>query len=225
MHIRLMLSTPVDFLNTYQFAWNVNKAATAGLTTKAKTESLLKQRRRVWKHLEQWMRTIPRRHGCLVVGDLNIPVVMEAPIAGPGVMEHKKAQQQDQEAFMEILRVSSCTVLNSWTGTGLQLRTFIPPGPEGHLQGSQIDYLTARGDLNNQTSRKAAPFEAPFVPTTGCRHLQYPCRHGYRCPRSVDHPHRMVAESRHTRFATASRSQTKQGSYSRGSTWQLRTRV
>ncbi|CAE7339472.1 unnamed protein product, partial [Symbiodinium necroappetens] len=173
---RLMLSTPVDFLNTYQFAWNVNKAATAGLTTKAKTESLLKQRRRVWKHLEQWMRTIPRRHGCLVVGDLNTPVVMEAPIAGPGVMEHKKAQQQDQEAFMEILRVNSCTVLNSWTGTGLQLRTFIPPGPEGHLQGSQIDYLIARGDLNNQTSRKAAPFEAPFVPTTGCRHLPLQAR-------------------------------------------------
>ena len=171
-----MLSTPVDFLNTYQFAWNVNKAATAGLTTKAKTESLLKQRRRVWKHLEQWMRTIPRRHGCLVVGDLNTPVVMEAPIAGPGVMEHKKAQQQDQEAFMEILRVNSCTVLNSWTGTGLQLRTFIPPGPEGHLQGSQIDYLIARGDLNNQTSRKAAPFEAPFVPTTGGRHLPLQAR-------------------------------------------------
>ena len=176
MHIRLMLSTPVDFLNTYQFAWNVNKVATAGLTTKAKMESMLKQRRRVWKHLEQWMRTIPRRHGCLVVGDLNTPVATEAPITGPGVMESKKAQQQDQEVLMEILRVNSCTVLNSWTGTGLQLRTFIPPGPEGHLQGSQIDYLIARGDLSNQTSRRAAPFEAPFVPTTGCRHLPLQAR-------------------------------------------------
>ncbi|CAE7484000.1 unnamed protein product [Symbiodinium microadriaticum] len=42
-----------------------DKAATAGLTTKAKTESLLKQRR-----------------------DLNIPVVMEAPIAGSLCADH-----------------------------------------------------------------------------------------------------------------------------------------
>ncbi|CAE7501552.1 unnamed protein product, partial [Symbiodinium necroappetens] len=176
MHIRLMLRTPVDFLNTYQFAWNVNKAAAAGLTTKAKTESLLKQRRRVWKHMESWLRTIPRRHGCLVVGDLNTPVAMEAPITGPSVLDSTKAQQQDLEVLMELLRANSCAVLNSWTGTGLKLRTFIPPGPDGHQQGSQIDYIIARGDMNNTLSRRAAPFEAPFVPSTGCRHLPLQAR-------------------------------------------------
>ncbi|CAE7872269.1 unnamed protein product, partial [Symbiodinium necroappetens] len=170
LHIRLMLPTPVDIMNTYQFAWNINKAANVGYDTKHKVDTLMKQRRRVWKHLEQWLRGTPNRHGCLIVGDMNTPITSEQPISGTGIVDPQKAQQQDQENFQELLRSHNCSVLNSWSASGWKARTFIPPGPDDRKQGTQIDFFIARGVMDTALSRKAAPFDAPFVPTTGCRH-------------------------------------------------------
>ncbi|CAE7215723.1 unnamed protein product [Symbiodinium sp. KB8] len=170
LHIRLMLPTPVDIMNTYQSAWNLNKAAGVGHDTKHKVDTLLRQRRRVWKHLEQWLRGTPHRHGCLILGDLNTPVASEPPISGTGSVDPQKAQQQDQEIFQEMLRSHHCSVLNSWSASGWKARTFIPPGPDERKQGTQIDFFIARGVMDTVMSRKAAPFDAPFVPATRCRH-------------------------------------------------------
>ena len=170
LHIRLMFPTPVDIMNTYQFAWNLNKAAGVGHDTKHKVDTLMRQRRRVWKHLEQWLRGTPHRHGCLIVGDLNTPVAPDPPVAGTGTVDNQKTQQQDQETFQEMLRPHHCSVLNSWAAPGWKARTFIPPGPDDRKQGTQIDFFIARGVMDTAMSRKAAPFDAQFVPTTGCRH-------------------------------------------------------
>ncbi|CAE7332469.1 unnamed protein product [Symbiodinium microadriaticum] len=170
LHIRLMFPTPVDIMNTYQFAWNPNKAVGAGHDTMHKVDALMRQRRRVWKQLEQWLRGTPHRHGCLIVGDMNTPVVSETPVAGTGTVDNQRTQQQDQETFQEILRSHHCTVLNSWSASGWKARTFIPPGPDDRKQGTQIDFFIARGVMDTAMSRQATPFDAPFVPTTGCRH-------------------------------------------------------
>ncbi|CAE7332912.1 unnamed protein product, partial [Symbiodinium microadriaticum] len=170
LHIRLMFPTPVDIMNTYQFAWNPNKAVGEGHDTKYKVDTLMRQRRRVWKQLEQWLRGTPHRHGCLIVGDLNTPVVSEPPVSGTGIVDNQRTQQQDQETFQEMLRSHHCSVLNSWSASGWKARTFIPPGPDDRKQGTQIDFFIARGVMDTAMSRQATPFDAPFVPTTGCRH-------------------------------------------------------
>ena len=168
-HLPHMLDplTNSEMLHTYQFAWNLNKAAGVGYDTKHKVDTLMRQRRRVWKHLEQWLRGTPHRHGCLIVGDLNTPVASEPPVSGTGTVDHQKAQQQDQETFQEMLRSHHCSVLNSWSASGWKARTFIPPGPDDRKQGTQIDFFIARGVMDTAMSRKATPFDAPFVPATG----------------------------------------------------------
>ena len=98
LHLRLMLPTPIDIMNTYQFAWNLHKAAQAGQDTKHKVDTLLKQRRRVWKHLDQWLRSTPHRHGCLIVGDMNTPITSEQPISGAGIVDHQRTRRTSKNS-------------------------------------------------------------------------------------------------------------------------------
>ena len=165
VHLRLRFPTPLDILCMYQVSWNVAKSTLEG----HKVTALLKQRARIWRHLEQWLRTIPGRHGCLIVGDLNTPLNPEPGVCGPvPVVQH--IAQQDQAELQAILRTFSCCALNSWTGTGAQARTFIPPTGDQASQGTRIDFVIARGGLIDNEAKKAGVISAPFVPTSGARH-------------------------------------------------------
>ena len=165
LHVRLLFEVPLDILVVYQFAWNPHKQSLQG----NKCEALVKQRRRVWKLMDQWLRSVPHRNGCLLVGDFNVPVATERPIAGDGITS-ASGQQQDQTAFQEALRTHSCCVLNTWTGRGQTARTYIPPQQDGQGLGTQIDFFIVRGHLADDVAKRAAPFDAPFVLATGCRH-------------------------------------------------------
>ena len=165
VHLRLRFPTPLDILCMYQVSWNVAKSTLEG----HKVTALLKQRARIWRHLEQWLRATPGRHGCLIVGDLNTPLTPEPGVCGP-VPVVQNIAQQDQAELQAIFRTYSCCALNSWTGTGAQARTFIPPTGDQASQGTRIDFVIARGDLVDNEAKKAGVISAPFVPTSGARH-------------------------------------------------------
>ena len=155
--MRLMFEAPLDLLGVYQHSWNPAKASLAG----HKVSALLKQRQKVWRLVEQWLRTVPRRHGCLIVGDLNTPAVSEPGVCGPAVVQ-QQIQQQDQAEFQDILRKHQCCILNSWSGTGNNMRTYIPPGDVDGQRGTQIDFVIARDALADDISKTTGPFQAPF---------------------------------------------------------------
>ena len=165
VHLRLRFSTPLDILCLYQVSWNVAKSTLEG----HKVTALLKQRARIWRHVEQWLRATPGRHGCLIVGDLNTPLTPEPGVCGPVPLVQNIAQQ-DQAELQAILRTYVCCALNSWTGTGAKARTFLPPTGDQTLQGTRIDFVIARGDLIDNEAKKAGVISAPFVPTSGARH-------------------------------------------------------
>ncbi|OLP84381.1 LINE-1 retrotransposable element ORF2 protein [Symbiodinium microadriaticum] len=148
-----------------QVSWNVAKSTLEG----HKVTALLKQRARIWRHVEQWLRATPGRHGCLIVGDLNTPLTPEPGVCGPVPLVQNIAQQ-DQAELQAILRTYVCCALNSWTGTGAKARTFLPPTGDQTLQGTRIDFVIARGDLIDNEAKKAGVISAPFVPTSGARH-------------------------------------------------------
>ncbi|CAE7827973.1 unnamed protein product [Symbiodinium sp. CCMP2592] len=165
LHVRLHFEAPLDILGIYQYSWNPSKASLEG----HKVTAQVKQRQKVWKLTEQWLRTVPKRHGCLIAGDLNTPAVEEPNICGPGVVT-QQVQQKDQEAFQDLLRLHRCCLLNTWTGTGLMQRTYIPPGEQGAQTGTQVDFVIARDDLADAIARRACPISTPFEPCSGCRH-------------------------------------------------------
>ena len=108
------------------------------------------------------LRTVPRRHGCLIVGDLNTPAVSEPGVCGPAVVQ-QQIQQQDQAEFQDILRKHQCCILNSWSGTGNNMRTYIPPGDVDGQRGTQIDFVIARDALADDISKRAGPLLSPPV--------------------------------------------------------------
>ena len=93
----------------------------------------------------------------------------EPGVYGPAVAP-QQIQQQDQADFQDILRKHQCCILNSWSGTGNRMRTYIPPGDVDGLHGTQIDFVIARDALADDISKRAGPIQAPFEPTSGCRH-------------------------------------------------------
>ena len=131
VHLRLKFPLPVDILCLYQVSWNVSKSSLEG----HKVTALLKQRAKIWLHVEQWLRATSTRHGCVIAGDLNTPLLPEPGICGPVALEQHIAQQ-DQAELQEILRTYGCCALNSWTGTGTQARTYIPPRGVGDQHGN-----------------------------------------------------------------------------------------
>ena len=170
LHIRLLMEVPL-VLGIYQVAWNPHKATLPAL---CKTETLLKQRNRIWQHLHRWLRTVPARNGCILAGDFNVAVETEHPWCGGGVTPHQ-GQHQDRTEFQDLIRVHQCTVLNTWRSGGASARTFLSPGVKeattNSKHGSQIDYILVRASRVDNQAKQAGPFMAPFVPDSGCRHL------------------------------------------------------
>ena len=166
LHVRLMFDTPLDVLCVYQFAWNPHKTTLQG----DKTQALLRQRQRIWTGIDQWLRSIPQRNGCILAGDLNTPLVTEPGVCGQGIMSRDSIAQQDQAELQTILRIHHCCALNTWRGAGTAARTYLPPTPAMGQQGTQIDFIVARGHMIDDVSRRAGAFSADFVPVTGCRH-------------------------------------------------------
>ncbi|CAE7322293.1 unnamed protein product, partial [Symbiodinium sp. KB8] len=167
VHLRLRFSTPLDILCLYQVSWNVAKSTLEG----HKVTALLKQRARIWHHVEQWLRAVPGRHGCLIIGDLNTPLTPEPGICGPVPMVQNIAQQ-DQAELQAILRTYVCCALNSWTGTGAKARTFLPPTGDQTLQGTRIDFVIARGTdrYKLRSAFRHDPNLAPILLLDGSRH-------------------------------------------------------
>ncbi|OLP87071.1 LINE-1 retrotransposable element ORF2 protein [Symbiodinium microadriaticum] len=184
VHLRLRFPTPMDILCLYQVSWNVTKSTLEG----HKVTALLKQRARIWRQVEQWLRATPGRHGCLLVGDLNTPLTPEPGVCGPVPLVQNIAQQ-DQAELQAILRTHACCALNSWTGTGAQARTFIPPKGDPALQGTRIDFVIARGSLIDHEAKQAGVISAPFVPACGARHKPVQAKIRFPTPpKSGNHP-------------------------------------
>ena len=170
LHVRIPFQTPLDLL--YQYAWNTQKKFED--TQGRKIDALLKQRKVVWNHITQWMRRTPQRNGCILLGDFNTPLFSCGLHVGHGVISLSKAIQTDQEIFQEIVQSTGCCALNTWSKAGKAARTFLPA--QGHSEsGTQIDFLIARGRLADGKAKACSTFEAPFVPSSGCRHLPLQC--------------------------------------------------
>ena len=168
-----MLNPPLDLLNVYQYAWNPSKqGAEQG---QRKTDVLLRQRMGIWKSVRSWLGSIPRRHGCILLGDFNTPLSTCPGLVGGGVAKKvSKPMQTDHEEFQQIIQQFACTALNTWSQAGDPARAFIPAvSGEGH--GTQIDLILSRGRMVDGHAKQAAPFACPIVPATGCRHLPVQC--------------------------------------------------
>ena len=192
LQVRLQSEPPLDCLLVYQQAWNPKKFAHAGVEG---TRGLLQARQEIWQHIGKWLRAVPARNGCLVVGDFNTPVKPDAPLVGQGVASSKYAQT-DQDALQALVVQHRLHVLNSWSRGGLAARTFLPAvGDQQH--GTQIDFIMARDALVDMTAKRARPFVAPFVPVTGCRHIPVSCTIRRPCvPRTTQAPPRRDAAVR-----------------------------
>ena len=141
LHVRLMFDTPLDVLCVYQFAWNPRKATLQG----DKIQALLRQRQRIWTGIDQWLRSVPQRNGCILAGDLNTPLVTETGVCGPGITPRESIPQQDQAELQTLLRIHHCCALNTWRGAGASARTYLPPTSAMGQQGTQIDFIAAIG--------------------------------------------------------------------------------
>ena len=194
LHLRLLLQVPLDLLCIYQVAWNPSKTT---LDTDRKVAHLLQQRRSVWKAATKWVAQIPLRHGCVLLGDLNTPLLPEHPFCGPGVVPRREIPQQDQAELQNLVRQMDGRALNTWTRGGAAARTYIPPATGPNQQGTQIDYIIVRESLCDQEARKTRPFVAPFVATSGGRHLPLDCQiPAPRPPRRNMHPPSRTAPAR-----------------------------
>ncbi|CAE6926016.1 unnamed protein product [Symbiodinium sp. CCMP2456] len=71
---------------------------------------------------------------------------------------------------MDILRAHKACALNTWGRPGLSNRTFLPPHSDSTKLGTQIDYVIAKGHMIDTVAKQSTAFDAPFVPTSGCRH-------------------------------------------------------
>ena len=172
LHVRIPFQAPLDLLCVYQYAWNTQKKFED--TQGRKIDALLKQRKTVWNHITQWMRRTPQRNGCILLGDFNTPLLSCGLHVGHGVMSLSKAIQTDQEIFQDIVQSTGCCALNTWSKAGKAAKTFLPA--QGNSEsGTQIDFLIARGRLADGKAKACSTFEAPFIPSSGCRHLPLQC--------------------------------------------------
>ena len=187
LHLRSMLNPPLDVLNVYQYSWNPSKqGADQG---QFKVDLLVKQRMNMWNHIRKWLGSIPRRNGCIVLGDFNTPLQPSPGMVGNGLAKTRdKPIQTDHEEFQNIVRNFSCCALNTWRQAGSQARTFLPVNAgEGH--GTQIDFILCRGRMVDGIAKQAAAFISPIVPATGCRHLLVHCSvRKPRIPRNAHNP-------------------------------------
>ena len=88
-HVRIMMDPPLDVIGIYQHTWNVQKKPLqedpAEQPGGSKTEQLLQRRRKIWKQLRTWISDIPRRNGCIIMGDFNTPVLPVPALVGEGL--------------------------------------------------------------------------------------------------------------------------------------------
>ena len=88
-HVRIMMDPPLDVIGTYQHTWNVQKKPLqedpAEQPGGSKTEQLLQRRRKIWKQLRTWISGIPRRNGCIIMGDFNTLVLPVPALVGEGL--------------------------------------------------------------------------------------------------------------------------------------------
>ena len=167
LHVRVLLRTPLDILCVYQEAWNPQKLT---LDPSHKVEQLVKQRARVWQGISKWISQTPRRHGLVMLGDFNCPLVHDPPVCGPGLMSTASHPHRDQGDFQTLLHLADGRALNTWSQPGVSARTFIPPQADDSTLGTQIDYIVVRENLCDPEARKTKAIDAPFVPHSGCRH-------------------------------------------------------
>ena len=88
-------------------------------------------------------------------------------------------------------------ILNSWRYQGIKARTYLPPGATAHTQGTQLDYIIAKGAIVDDMAKQAIPFQPLFVPTSGCRHL--PVMTSVRSPELPRRPQETSAKPGHGR--------------------------
>ena len=179
-HVRLMLDPPLDILGVYQHAWNVQKkplqADPVEINGFSKVQQLLQRRRKVWKELGTWIAGIPRRNGCIILGDLNTPAQPIPSLIGEGIDKPGASiVQTDYDHVQQLIRAHACSLLNTWSKAGPSARTFLPAMHSGPNHGTQIDFVMTRGKSADGVAKQAKPIEAPFVPHTGCRHLPVEC--------------------------------------------------
>ena len=101
LHIRALLTVPLDLLCIYQWAWNPGKAEFNG---KNRQEEMLRQRRRIWQSVDKWLGSIPQRSTCMMAGDFNCGLLPEATICGQGIA-NGGGTHPDQGALQELVQL------------------------------------------------------------------------------------------------------------------------
>ena len=168
-HVRIETVPPIDLLNVYQYAWNIAKKELQNQLASPE-QVLLQQRQDVWKGLQSWIASIPKRNSLVIAGDMNASLTSAHPHVGPGTGSmhwHKK----DNHSLQAILQTSGLNAVNTWRKAGKQAATFLTHKGEA----SQIDYIILRNPCNlSRVQAHTIPL-APIVHPTGFRHIPVQC--------------------------------------------------
>ena len=122
----------------------------------------------VWESLDNYIHGLPRRHKLVVLGDFNSQLGFEPPLVGRGLQPSPAHDRSDKAKFQGIIRRHQLTAVNTF-GAKSNAATFI-----SEHGNSQIDYILARQNTCDQTSKAAQAL--PDAPLARWR------RGGRHCP-------------------------------------------
>ena len=108
----------IMIFGVYQHAWNVQKKPLQSdpveISGVSKAQQLLQRRRKVWRELGTWIAGIPRRNGCIVLGDFNTPAQPVPSLIGEGIAKPgASTAQTDHDQFLQLVRTHACSFLNT----------------------------------------------------------------------------------------------------------------
>ena len=153
-HLRLFLvGCTVDVLNVYQKV-NCNGSSPAQ-----------KERNQVWEQLDGALKRIPKRHVCVVAGDLNTPMAPLGGQTGPKLQQYNVNVPADQSRLVQIALDHQLAHLNSWIKQ--TTATYVAPKSQ-----TLIDHIFTAQATADSVSRKASTVDLQlFAWRLGGRHL------------------------------------------------------
>ena len=116
LHLRLESNPSIDILGVYQHAWNLAKAEFQH-QAQSPEQLLLQKRQGIWRKLQGWVSSIPKRNQMVFLGDFNSSLQPQLPNIGLGVGPahlHKK----DSQSLQSLDCHAGLNVVNSWSRPG-----------------------------------------------------------------------------------------------------------
>ena len=169
LHVRLEGNPSIDILGVYQHAWNPAKVEYQH-QAQSPEQMLMHKRQGIWRQLQGWVSSIPKRNQMVLLGDFNASLQPQLPNIGLGVGPthlHKK----DSQSLQSLVCHAGLNVVNSWSRPGQSASTFWTHRGEG----SQIDFIIVRNPCNISEIKAAPLHKSPLVHPTGFRHVPVHC--------------------------------------------------